>query len=83
MFTEHAQTLGTAGDVTCANMAGYYSVTKGGVDFASSIHLYFDQNLTAFRWTFRLTGQPMLSKPVQPANGATTKSHFVSLANRA
>ena len=83
MFSEHAQTLGTAGDVTCANMSGYYSVTKGGVDFASSIHLYFDQNLTAFRWTFRLTGQPMLSKPVQPANGNTTKSHFVALATRA
>ena len=83
MFTEHAQTLGTEGDVVCANMAGYYSVTKGGVDFASSIHLYFDQNLTAFRWTFRLTGQPMLSKPILPANGTTTKSHFVSLATRA
>ena len=38
LFSEHAQTLGTAGDVTCANMAGYYSVTKGSVDFASSIH---------------------------------------------
>ena len=83
MFTEHAQTLGTTGDITCANMAGYYSVTKGGVDFSSSIHLYFDQNLTAFRWTFRLTGQPMLSKPVNPANGANTKSHFVALATRA
>ncbi|MHB8283913.1 MAG: phage major capsid protein [Caulobacteraceae bacterium] len=83
MFTEHAQTLGTTGDIVCANMSGYYAVTKrGGVDFASSIHLYFDQNLTAFRWTFRLTGQPFLSKPIQPANGNTTKSHFVALATR-
>ncbi len=82
LFSEHAQTLGTAGDVVCANMAGYYAVTKGGVESATSIHLYFDQNLTAFRWTFRLTGQPMLSKPVQPANGNTTKSHFVALATR-
>ncbi len=83
MFTEHGQTLGTVGDLVCANLSGYYSVTKGGVDFASSIHLYFDQNLTAFRWTFRLTGQPFLSAPVQPANGANTKSHFVALATRA
>ncbi len=82
MFTEHSQTLGTLGDIVCANMSGYYSVTKGGVDFASSIHLYFDQNLTAFRWTFRLTGQPMLSKPIVPPNTNTTKSHFVALATR-
>ncbi len=84
MFTEHGQTLGTVGDLVCANMSGYYAVTKtGGIDFASSIHLFFDQGLTAFRWTFRLTGQPYLSKPVQPANGPNTKSHFVALATRA
>ncbi len=83
LFTEHAQTLGAVGDITCANMSGYYAATKGGgVDMATSIHLYFDQNLTAFRWTFRLTGQPFLSKPVQPANGARTKSHFIALAAR-
>jgi HK97 family phage major capsid protein len=84
MFTEHAQSLGTPGDITCMNLAGYYSATKaqGGVDFASSIHLYFDQGLTAFRWTFRLTGQPYLSQPVAPANGSNTKSHFVAMAAR-
>lgn len=83
IFTEHAQTVGTKGDIVCANMAGYYAANKrDGVDFASSIHLWFDQALTAFRWTFRLNGQPYLSAPVQPAKGATTKSHFVALANR-
>lgn len=82
-FTEHAQTLGAAGDIVCANMAGYYAVNKdAGVEFASSIHLYFDQNLTAFRWTFRMAGQPYLSAPVQPAKGATAKSHFITLAAR-
>lgn len=83
IFTEHGQTLGTSGDLVCANMAGYYAANKSaGVDFASSIHLWFDQNLIAFRWTFRLNGQPYLSKPVAAARGAATKSHFVSLANR-
>ena len=86
LFSEHAQTLGTSGDIVCANMAGYYAATKAGagagIEFASSMHLYFDQNLTAFRWTFRLTGQPFLSKPVQPAKGSTTKSHFVALQSR-
>jgi HK97 family phage major capsid protein len=83
IFTEHAQTLGTKGDLTCVNLAGYYSAMKsGGVDFASSMHLYFDQNLTAFRWTFRINGQPILSAPYAAAKGASTKSHFVTLASR-
>jgi HK97 family phage major capsid protein len=75
MFSEHAQTLGTEGDVT--------TKADGGIDFAQSIHLYFDSGLTAFRWTFRVAGQPYLSAPVQPAHGANTKSHFISLATRA
>ena len=84
LFTEHAQTLGTLGDLTLVNLDGYYAATKadGGVDFASSIHLYFDVGMVAFRWTFRLTGEPYLSAPMQPAKGATTKSHFVALASR-
>jgi HK97 family phage major capsid protein len=82
-FTEHAQTLGVKGDLSCVNMAGYYAAMKaGGVDFASSMHLWFDQNLTAFRWTFRINGQPILSKAVDPKNGSNTKSHFVTLAAR-
>ena len=85
LFTEHAQTLGTTGDLTLCNLDGYYAATKqgGGIDFASSIHLYFDVGMTAFRWTFRVAGQPHLSAPVQPARGATTKSHFIALATRA
>jgi HK97 family phage major capsid protein len=85
LFTEHSQTCGTPGDLVCASLQGYYAATKvgGGVDFASSIHLYFDMGMTAFRWTFRMAGQPYLSKPVIPAKSANTKSHFVALAQRA
>jgi HK97 family phage major capsid protein len=74
-FTEHCQTLGVVGDLVCVNMSGYYAATKaGGVDFASSMHLYFDQNLTAFRWTFRLAGQPILSKPCRRGQAAPPPS---------
>lgn len=82
-FSEHAQTLGTKGDLSLVNPAGYYAAIKrGGVKFASSIHLYFDYNATAFRWTFRLGGQPYLSAPVGAAKGANSKSHFVNLETR-
>lgn len=85
IFSEHGETLGTKGDIVLVSPPGYYLATKdgGGIDFASSIHLWFDQAATAFRWTFRLGGQPMLSAPVNPAKGSNTKSHFVSLDTRA
>lgn len=84
MFNEHCSTLGVKGDIVLADLSGYALATKagGGIDFAQSIHLYFDQNLTAFRWIIRAGGQPYLSAPVTPAKGSNTKSHFVALAAR-
>jgi HK97 family phage major capsid protein len=85
ILSEHADTLGDKGDIVLFDPAGYYAITKqgGGIDFASSIHLYFDYGAQAFRWTFRMGGQPHLSAPVTPARSAATKSHFVALADRA
>ena len=84
-FLENCQTLGTKGDIHLVNLyEGYYAITgKGGLKFASSIHLYFDYALESFRWTFRMNGQPYLSKPITPANGSSTRSHFVTLDTRA
>jgi HK97 family phage major capsid protein len=83
-FNEHAQTFSTLGDIVLADMSGYALATKigQGIEFASSIHLFFDYNMSAFRWTFRLGGQPYLSAPVAPANGSNTKSSFVTLQAR-
>lgn len=83
-FTEHNTTIGDLGDLQLINPAGYEAFRKqNGVNFAESIHLYFDYNVRAFRWTFRAGGQPVLSAPVSPAKGSATKSHFVALAERA
>jgi hypothetical protein len=83
LFSEHAQTLGTPGDLVLANMDGYYAAVKaGGESYATSMHLYFDTNETAFRWTMRLAGIPTLSAAISPAKGSTTKSHFIALAAR-
>lgn len=83
-FTEHARTVGDLGDLQFINPNGYQAYRKqNGVTFADSIHLYFDYNIRAFRWIFRVGGQPLLSAPVAPANGGNSKSHFVALAARA
>lgn len=83
-LTEHSKTLGDAGDIQLIDPMGYYGATKqGGIKFASSLHLYFDYGLQAFRWTIRFGGQPHLKAPISPKHGSATKSHFVTLAERA
>lgn len=85
LLSEHSDTVGDQGDLALVDPQGYYAVTKqgGGIDFASSIHLFFDYGAQAFRWTFRLGGQPVLSAAVTPPRSALTKSHFVVLDARA
>ncbi|WP_294353334.1 phage major capsid protein [uncultured Sphingomonas sp.] len=84
IFNEHSRSIGQYGDLQFVNPNGYEAFRKqNGVSFADSIHLYFDYNIRAFRWVFRIGGQPVLGKPVAPAQGANTKSHFVALAERA
>lgn len=82
-FTEHCETVGTVGDIQFVNPNGYEAFRKAnGISLQESIHLFFDYNVRAFRWIFRIGGQPVLSEPVSPAKGSATKSHFVALATR-
>jgi len=88
LFSEHAKTLGDAGDLQLASPKGYYALRRdAGPQLARSIHLYFDYNIEAFRWMTRFGGQPHLSEPISaPTAGggaANSKSHFVTLAERA
>jgi HK97 family phage major capsid protein len=81
--TEACATLGTTGDIIFAYLPGYFMPYKaGGIRSDVSIHLYFDQGISTFRWTFRIGGQPWLSAPVGRKNGSNTLSHFVALAAR-
>lgn len=79
---DYPAALSSAGDVQFVDPKGYYAPSKSGVQFASSIHLYFDYGLQAFRWTFRIGGQPFLSAAISPAKGSATRSHFVTLEAR-
>ncbi|MBL4869166.1 MAG: phage major capsid protein, partial [Pseudomonadales bacterium] len=83
-LTEHAKTLGDKGDLQLIDPRGYYAATKrAGIKMSTSIHLFFDYDIQAFKWTIRIGGQPFLSAPVSPKNGSNTKSHFVTLDERA
>ncbi len=84
MFSEHCKTLGDLGDIYLVDWKQYRTITKAsGIETATSMHLYFDAGLQAFRVTFRIDGQPALKNAVSPANGTNTKSAFVTLEARA
>jgi HK97 family phage major capsid protein len=83
-FSRHCQVLGTKGDIQIVDPTGYLlNVKTGGIKFASSIHLFFDYAVNAYRWMFRIGGTPILSAAVSPAKGSNTESHFVTLETRA
>ena len=83
VLTDACDTVGDLGDIILGNMAGYRSITKaGGAQFSQSMHLWFDQDIQAFKLVFRMDGQPALATAVTPPNSAVTRSHFVTLAAR-
>ena len=84
IFTEHCRTLGDAGDIMLADWSQYLVGQKsGGVQFASSIHLKFDYDQTAYRFVYRVDGQPWWLSALTPRYGSSTLSPFVILAERA
>ncbi len=84
MVSQHCKTVGDKGDIVLANWRWYRTITKrGGIQTATSMHLYFDAGATAFRATFRVDGQPALKSAITPANGSNSLSPFVFLAARA
>lgn len=84
MISQSSQTLGDAGDIMFVDWNQYNTVSKaGGVEYATSIHLFFDAGATAFRATYRVDGQPWLKGPIVPANGVSNLSPFIDLAVRA
>jgi HK97 family phage major capsid protein len=77
-------TLGDLGDLMLVDFGQYLAAVKtGGVRLNVSIHLWFDQDIQAFKFTMRVAGQPYLSAPITPRSGSTTMSPFVTLEARA
>lgn len=80
--TEAAAAVGDLGDIVFADFQNFIALTKGGIKTDQSMHLWFDQNLRAFRFILRMGGQPWLSAPISRKNGSNTLSHFVTLEAR-
>lgn len=75
--------LSSAGDMIFADLKQYCTAIKStGIRADTSIHLYFDYGATAFRFTFRVGGQPWWSAAISPKNGSNTLAPFVRLGAR-
>jgi HK97 family phage major capsid protein len=80
---EHCQTLGTVGDIILADYGEYLLIDKGPMQAATSIHVRFVYDETAFRFVYRVDGQPIWNAALTPARGSNTLSPFVVLQARA
>ena len=75
---EQCASLGTVGDIILADLSQYVMIDKGGMKSASSIHVNFTTDQTAFRFVYRCDGQPMWDTYLTPyKGGSNTQSPFV------
>ena len=83
-LSEKCQTVGDEGDIILADMSQYLVGEKSGgqIRAASSIHLKFDSDQTAFRFIVRIDGKPWEVSALTPKYSTTTLSSFVTLAAR-
>ena len=80
---EYCATLGTVGDVILADLSQYVMIEKGGLQAETSIHVQFLTDETAYRFVYRVDGQPAWHDTLTPFKGSATQSPFVALATRA
>jgi HK97 family phage major capsid protein len=84
------ETVGDLGDILFVDFNQYLTLSKtgGGRDTNGartdvSMHLWFDQDLVAYKTTIRLGGQPWWSEATSSRDGSFAQSPFVALAARA
>lgn len=82
-WTEKCATLGTTGDIMLVDLSQYAVGHKAGsaIEVAKSIHLWFDYDITAFRFVMRVDGQPLWNDESTGVDGTDT-SPYVVLATK-
>jgi len=83
---EYCFDYGQRGDIIFADYSQYAMLRKaggdGGIKSASSMHVRFLFEEMAFRFSFRIDGQPLWSAPIEDYRGTTKRGPFITLANR-
>ena len=77
--TEFNPALGTAGDILLADMSDYLMWEKGGIQSSVNPWLQWLTSEQAFKFTYRVDGQPATYSAVTPYKGTNTQSPYVAL----
>lgn len=82
---EQASTLGTKGDIMLVDPDSYLLIDKAGegIKGAESLHVAFATDEKAYRFIYRVNGQPIWQSALTPAKGTATLSPFVTMNTRA
>lgn len=81
--SQHVAAFTSQGDLSLVNLQWYRTIqNSGGMETATSLHLYFDADATAYRVTFRVDGAPKIVAPIAQAKGSKTLSPYIQLAAR-
>ena len=81
--TQACETLGDKGDIILVDLNQYITVTKtSGISADTSMHLWFDYDTMAYRFIFRVAGEPWWNSAVSQRDGSNTLSWAVSLDER-
>lgn len=79
---EQCSAVGEVGDIILADFSQYLLIDKGGINAQSSIHVRFLYDENVFRFIYRVDGQPVWNKALQPYKGSASVSPFVALSKR-
>lgn len=85
IFSQACETLGDKGDAFFIHFPSYLALLKSGANprTETSMHLWFDQDLVAFKFVLRVGGIPWWASSVAARDGSNTYSCFVTLDERA
>lgn len=84
VFTQAAAAIGDQGDIFVADMTQYLALLKSGQNprVETSMHLWFDQDLMAFKFVLRVGGIPWWGASIAPRSGSNNLSFAVTLDAR-
>jgi len=82
LFSEHMESVGTEGDIALVDLSRYALGIAKNITVQTSSHSQFSSDLTEFRLTMRVDGQPLMSQAYTPANGGDDQSMIVTFATR-
>lgn len=79
---EHMHAAGNLGDIAFINPAEYMWIERDGIRKATSVHVRFEYDEMAFKFTYRCNGMPSWYAATTPAKGSASRSPYVTLAAR-